>query len=98
MLTEEQKKDVIFIQRAGYWPNWPYLPMKKYDPKEGLIAGTLLDKQELGKPLDLKHESMRKVYLVSVWAVARGEGSFKTYETKLYNSIEEMLQDGWQVD
>lgn len=99
-LTKHQEDDKRFITSVGSgpgWPNWPYLPMKRYTDK-GLEAGTLLDHNPLSGKVDKNHKCFHTVYLVSFWAVVHGEALFKTCEKKEYTSIDAMLEDGWQVD
>ena len=98
-LTKDQKSDAAFIRQLhpGGWPQWPYLPMKRSTDK-GLEAGTLMDKQPFGKPLDPNHPCNRTVYVVSVWAVSAGKAKFSTAPIKIYDSVEAMLLDGWEVD
>jgi hypothetical protein len=98
-LNDFQADEARFIRDPGHWPSWPACPLKKSRPGGGMPdAGTLLDRQPISmKKVDPNHESLRKVYLMSIWDTHRGK-KFSECETKVYESVEAMLLDGWQVD
>lgn len=96
-MTQHQIDDKKFIERPGSWPCWPHCPMKRRAGHEQ-EAGTIIDRQSIGNKIDPNHESLRIVFMTSIWAVGGGHAKFSEVEKKTYASIEEMLADGWQVD
>ena len=94
-LTQNQKEDKQFILNPGKWPKWPSLPMKNKDQ-----CGFMLDKIPLGKPIPKDHKCFRTVYCVNPWEFFTKEDRPKIADvpTKVYESVDEMLADGWVVD
>lgn len=107
MLTKEQESDKVFItrpDRGGGYPNWPYLPMKRRINQKPdvasnqLEAGTIIDRNPLGKPVDPAHECFRTIYLISIWEASHTGKKFSEVEKKVYETVEAMLLDGWEID
>lgn len=89
--------DLAFLQCARSWPNYPCCPVKRQDNTvpNGLV--------QLGTVVGLE-EAEPTVYLVGM---PRLMGSFLTIKEKdplkkfnqiAYNSLEELVADGWLVD
>lgn len=97
-LTDRQKEDKRFIENPGHWPRWPSLPIvKRGDNRQ---VGFLMDMNPLGEPVNKHHESLRTIHLANPWSyfVDMKPEDRKRVEKKTYNSVDEMLADGWYVD
>jgi hypothetical protein len=75
------------------WPLWPLLPVKRYE--FGKVGGgpecaTLYD-NGVNKPYQLYHEPVDALLLMSAQQMAQ-------QPTKMYNSVDALLEDGWVVD
>jgi hypothetical protein len=83
-------KQRAFIE-AGVWPNWPVLPMKRYNedgigfPQTGVIVATHTTPPAIIIYLD-----------VSPWGVTLED--LKAAETVTFKSLDELLEAGWRVD
>lgn len=104
-LTQNQRDDVYFIthpDKGQGYPHWPYVPLKRSTP-EGQEFAFLIDRNPLGKPVDNAHECFRTLYLKSLLQYAdevkKGgyESDLRAQPKKVYNSVEEMIADGWMV-
>jgi hypothetical protein len=77
---------------SGGWPRWPYLPVKKSNPKAGFpTCGILIDSGPLGKGVEVKPI----VYNHNLFD-SRPMGWTKILAQ--YSSLEELVDDGWVVD
>lgn len=86
---ERQQEDLVFIRNSKTWPNWPYLPLKRYIKER--------DKPECGFLFD--GEVKYKVYLCNIFALKdMTQEQKQNIQTIQYNSIHELLNDGWVVD
>lgn len=108
VLNKRQNDDWYMITHPdcgqGY-PNWPYLPMKRRinqkpdGASNQLEAGTIIDRNPLGNEIqDLNAECFRTVYLMSIWESAHTKKPLSDAEKKVYESVEAMLLDGWEID
>lgn len=79
-----------FIQNEQRWPNWPILPMKRL-PKERKFG----EFPELGVMLATRKTV---VYLVDLYRLPQTPEGWKKAEQKNYNTLDELLNDGWIVD
>lgn len=79
--------DVAFLKDVNRWPNWPICPVKRYEnvhsfPLCGVTFAT--DTKPMVKILNM----------FGGWS----QEEFDKAKTFNYNSIEEMVADGWVVD
>ena len=93
-LSTEQRNTELAMMRQQYsggWPLWPFLPIKRSMSFGGSDYGVLLDSGPIGK--GIKVEPI--FYDYSPWA----SGPLDRNKIKAkYNSLEEMVDDGWIVD
>jgi len=88
MLTAGKAGDKQFIKNPSKWPNWPFLPLRKRD-----------DGQHFPFRVGLLIESNEPNWQSTVYV----DGNLfnleltKT-EKKVYASVDEMLNDGWEID
>ena len=71
-----------FILNPDLWPNWPVLPLKQADK-----VGVLVDGR--GNPL--------KIYLINMYEV-QSQQQLDRVPFVEYESVKDMLADGWKVD
>lgn len=90
-LSEEQQADKKLIENSLNWPRWPLLPMKRYT-KEGMQAAFM-------------HSTSRiLLYGVSIYSLNGKDGEewskvlARIPQRFEYQSIEDLLLDGWKVD
>ncbi len=79
------EQDVHMVQAPDNWPQWPFLPMKRY--VDGRMTCTLL-MEEARPPY--------RLYEVNLWATSAE--AFRTCKKYEYPTPEAMMQDGWTVD
>jgi len=68
------------------WPCWPFLPVKRKNSK--------LEDKNLGFILS----SVGKITIWHEYMFDLKDGWQKSCQKTEYNSVDEMLQDGWMVD
>jgi hypothetical protein len=71
------------------WPCWPYLPLKK--------ANHNFEDKNLGILLDTD-ENRFTVYHVNLFAVPNSPEGWKAANKTPYQSVTDLLRDGWEVD
>lgn len=96
-LTENQQKEKHIIAHAGFWPNWPYCPVKRHKDGKTLV-GFLQDRQSIGVDFDFNHESLRTVYLRNFFTQCDIPKPLKDLTNMKYDTVDAMILDGWQVD
>jgi len=80
-----ENQSLGFAKDQNKWPQWPKLPVKRR--REGQIQIGYLSGNygtELPEPV---------VYLGNIW-----DTNWMAQEAKRYGSLEELFQDGWEVD
>lgn len=80
-----------FILDPDKWPLWPNLPMKKPQPASWPLLATLVDDNlfEIGGPLK---------FPVRLLIDEPGAKPNQTHVEKTYQTVEDLLADGWLVD
>lgn len=100
---EWREKTIAMLKNPGSWPHWPVLPMKRRYEGEG---GPRVDAAGYSVTADYPTIVLRGFPTTSgvleQLAVENGTTSIGTdYEgriVKRYESIEQMLDDGWAID
>ncbi len=82
-MSEEDRRLIL----CGVFPHYPYLPMKRY--KEGV------GEPEVGFILAF---NKTKLYKFNLFIYLRNKMTLEGIEFIEYDTIEEMLEDGWMVD
>jgi len=76
------------METSANWPNWPFLPIKKSDPKGGMPdCAVLYD--------DAGYSTT--VFKINMWDIKTRNDLLRSEKIK-YNSIDELLDAGWVVD
>ena len=75
--------DVAFLKDPDNWPNWPVCPVKCYIDEE-LICGLLF----------AGTITVYKLNMFSGWT----KEEFEKAKKWKYETIEDMINDGWRVD
>jgi len=87
-MTTRQSDDVKFLNRPNVWPCWPLCPVKRYEPaNDGFpVCGIVIEKVPI-------------VYETNMFALS-GMTSVEIEALKKhkYDSMEELVADGWLVD
>lgn len=84
----KEKPDYSFVLNPQKWPNWPFLPMKRYVQNKHLPEfGVIMTRMGLSTIFD-----------ANLFDLPKTEEGWKALKHKKYSSVEEMLQDGWIVD
>lgn len=82
----DRKREIEMILRPYNWPQFPFLPMKKRNGND-LEAGVLI---AWGKHIPI-------VFKINLWNIKGLENAINSDAIE-YENIEEMLNDGWEVD
>lgn len=89
MKIKQPKNDLEGIMNEDFWPNWPILPLKRKRKDEfmgiecGIIYALFSNKTILLTNMFILPKTWEELI------------NLKKYE---YNSVEEMLEDGWIID
>jgi len=89
--TQVQDENIAFIKDEDKWPHWPLLPVKKY--KEGETwptFGTLVS--------PIENNGILWVVSASIFLLTLEMVTQKSVPIKAYDTVEEMVADGWMVD
>jgi hypothetical protein len=89
MMNQRQIEDARFIRRTLDWPAYPFLPMRRKQEKVRPDTGVLVDSKG------------NTVYLINMFGLKEhfDSGKSLTDIQKIeYQSVEELLADGWMVD
>jgi hypothetical protein len=89
---QEQIEQVTreFLADPNKWPNWPYLPMKKY-PKGGVgnsVLGIVVE------GVDLKSV----VYETNLFSLPKTPEGWVALPKHEYITLQALMNDGWIVD
>ncbi len=87
MKTDHKEQDKLIIRDPNKWPQWPYLPVKKhlrYELKCGVII------EDGAKDVT--------IYMTNLFNLPKTSAEFKALPQVKYNSVDELLNDGWEVD
>ena len=97
-VIKRQREDKEMVTNPPRWPNWPFLPIKRYKPEGGFPdCAVLIDGNKLGEPIDRNHATLRTALLINMFDLGNAD-AVKKAERKEYASVDEMLADGWMVD
>ena len=92
MISEQDiQSEVKFIQNTDAWPRWPMLPVKRSNGHKFPTCAILLDSKDY-----IKNNNNIVVYECNMYSASK-EAIDKCVKHN-YNSIEDMLKDGWMVD
>lgn len=89
--TDPHAEDRKFIMNPDKWPRWPHLPMKRPSKKPGVWP-------ELATLTDNPSNFDGPLKFPVTMRISDGASPFKIKEEKIFNSVEEILADGWIVD
>ena len=88
--AEHLAEQAAFIDN-GMWPNWPLLPMKRYQEGDRLPQTAVIFAADAAAP-------KVKLYLdVSPWTVTLTK-DMQTAESVTFDTVEECLAAGWRID
>lgn len=79
---DRDKEQINILKNPNNWPWWPYLSLKRYDGEDLILAYLWGDPRP---PL--------VVYRGNIFSASDGDP-----EIDRYNSAEQLLAAGWQVD
>lgn len=90
MFSNERNDDVEIIRNPQLWPMWPYLPLKRPTiagfPECRLAVAT-------AEPM-----TVVRIYKANLFNLPPTKEEFENTFDKEYESPEEVVWDGWQVD
>lgn len=106
--TEEQRikderDDLSFLNRPGMWPNWPMCPVKSHaekhkdSPTDFIATGIVFDTAPIGDQKYPNGKAQPEVVMLNMFGGWTPE-QFKAAKRFKYDSIEELVADGWEVD
>jgi hypothetical protein len=87
-MLSTQKAMVNFIVDIDGWPRWPILPLKRKNEKAsfGMDMGVIT----VG--------NLTTVLLTDMFSLPRSQEEYDSMDKVEYNTINEMILDGWEVD
>lgn len=80
--------DVTFLKNCDNWPNWPICTIKRGDVSKGELECVLVFAHEGSKIV------VAKLNIFRGWT----EDDFEAAEKWEYDTVEDIIQDGWIVD
>lgn len=85
---ERPINDLVGINNENYWPNWPLLPIVRKSNKAafGLETGIIHSFEKT------------RVVFTNLFHLPKTWEGFLELDHVSYNSVEELLEDGWTVD
>lgn len=88
--VKRYKDDKEMILRPALWPCWPMLPIKREsrDPKTNWPEVAIL----------IDAEGVKTTVVLSNMYALSEERAFEKAEKIVYNSVDDLLADGWEVD
>lgn len=90
--SRARERTVWFLSTPALWPCWPFLPVVRRS------RGT----EELGVVFDAHAAQLMgysaTVFLVNMFALPRSFESFMALPKEVYDSAEELADNGWLVD
>ncbi len=86
---------VVLLRSPHLWPTWPFLPVIR-DPPDG-------GRQQLGVLYDVFHATGRcgfssTVFLANIFGLPDTEEAILALPRCTYDTVEEMIADGWRFD
>jgi hypothetical protein len=86
-------RDRLFVSSPALWPVWPFLPVVRAGP-----GG-----EECGLLYDALHAAGRAgfsatVFLCNLFELPPTAAEFLASPRKVYDTVGELLADGWRVD
>ena len=85
---ERPENDLVGINDDNYWPHWPFLPIKRKGKNNNF-----------GYEFALLHTSNKsKAIFGNIFRLPKTTEEFEKLPSIIYDSVEEMLADGWIVD
>lgn len=89
MPEKDYFKHIEYINNPKQWVSWPFCPMLRRGEKD---------------PIDREHgviylgHSLSVIKKVNLFMLPETEREFLEADGWVYNSVEEMVADGWEVD
>ena len=87
-MSEKMKaEEKEMMENPSRWPQWPFLPVKRYKGKGFPDCGVLYDNRE----------HLNTVFMINLWDI-KGQKQLLDSEKACYPSVDDVLRDGWVVD
>jgi hypothetical protein len=88
-------RDLLYFAHPKLWPHWPFLPLTRQAPEA--------KEPELGVLYDARGISglngfSATVFLVNLLLLPATEAEFLDLPKQVYDTFEELADDGWGVD
>ena len=93
--AQRRLRDLVLFRSPALWRYWPYLPVLRRHPSG--------DGQELGVLYDARRASGRygfsaTVFVTNLFLVPAREEALFALPRYIYDTVEEMIDDGWTAD
>lgn len=99
MKTLPDCTDATMIRKPMEWPCWPFLPVKRRNNNlADKNLGVILAMQEHDDAIKRKPGSKFTVFHVYMFDAPKGKEAWDAAPKTEYDTVEALLQDGWEVD
>ena len=88
-------RDLVLFRTPALWRFWPYLPVLRRHPSgDGTELGVLYDARRASG----RYGFSATVFLTNLFLVPRTEEALFARPRRVYDTIDEMIDDGWTAD
>lgn len=91
---DNRQRSLLLMQVPARWPTWPFLPVSRNGPAGGKQLGVLYDARHMSGTLGYSST----VFLHNLFALPPTEVLLLAGPKFVYDSFDEVLDDGWRVD
>jgi hypothetical protein len=95
VLSDRQKKELTYLRKPDIWSSYPLVAMKKSRAGEWPEKATLCAWDPKSVP---SNYALYRDLLPDLLKLYRAEKMNEATRSRIFNSLEEMLSEGWEVD
>jgi hypothetical protein len=91
----KRQRDLVLLRTPSLWSTWPFLPVVRWlPPGQG---------RQLGVLYDASHHCQRygysaTVFITNIFMLPQTQEELFSLPKFVYDTVEEMVHDGWSVD
>ncbi len=89
-----RRRDLVFVSRPRLWATWPFLPVVRRREDGSRQLGVMYDARGVSGTFGFS----ATVLLTNLFTMPRTEAKILALPKCVYDTPEEVLDDGWSVD
>jgi hypothetical protein len=91
----QRQRDLVLLRTPSLWSSWPFLPVVRWLPDgQGRQLGVLYDASHHCR----RYGYSATVFVCNIFTLPQTQEQFFALPRFVYDTVEEMIDDGWTTD